>query len=273
MILEYLSYDFVIYALIAGMLVALCSSLLGVVLVLKRYSFIGDGLSHVAFGAMAIAAVLSVASDMIVTIPVTIVVAILLLKSGQNARVKGDAALAMLSVGAMALGYVLLNAFGASTNIAGDVCSSLFGSTSIITLKSSDVLICAIMSVVVISFFIYYYNTIFALSFDENFAKATGTNTELFNTFIAIISAVTIVIAMKLVGAILVSAIIVFPCMTSMNLFKSFKNVVICSACYAVVTALAGILLSMVFSTPVGATIVIVEAAVYLISLLLRKTR
>jgi len=271
MIFEYLSYSFVRYALISGVLVALCSSLLGVVLVLKRYSFIGDGLSHVAFGAMAISAVLSIQDDMLITLPVTVIVAVLLLKAGQNAKVKGDAALAMLSVGAMALGYFLLNVFGASTNIAGDVCSSLFGSTSIITLQSTDVLVCAIMSLVVILFFIYFYNTIFAVSFDENFAKATGVNTELFNTFIAIVAAVTIVIAMKLVGAILVSAIIVFPCMTSMNLFKSFKQVAICSAVYAVVTSLTGILLSMVWSTPVGATIVIVEAILYLVSLIIRR--
>ena len=271
MIFEYLSYDFVRYALISGILISLCSSLLGVVLVLKRYSFIGDGLSHVAFGAMAIAAVLSIGSDMLVTLPVTVIVAVILLRGGQNAKVKGDAALAMLSVGAMALGYFLLNLFGTSTNIAGDVCSSLFGSISIITLNSSDVMICAVMSIIVIVFFVYYYNTIFAVTFDENFAKATGTNTELFNTFIAVVSAVTIVIAMKLVGAILVSAIIVFPCMTAMNLCKSFKGVSAFSAGYAVITALSGIILSMVWSTPVGATIVVIQAVIYLVTLIIKK--
>ena len=268
MISEYLSYPFVRYALIAGVLIALCSSLLGVSLVLKRYSFIGDGLSHVAFGATAVAAVFSVQYDMIVVLPLTIACAVPLLKAGQNSKVKGDAALAMLSVGSMAIGYLLLNVFGTSANIAGDVCSTLFGSTSIITLDQSDVLVCVILSVIVIAVFLCCYNKIFAITFDENFAKATGISTNYYNTFIAIVTAVIIVMAMKLVGALLTSALIVFPALTSMNLFKSFKGVVISSAVFAVITSVIGILLSIVFSTPVGATIVVIELVLYLASLI-----
>lgn len=263
MILEYLSYPFVRYALLAGVLIALCSSLLGVTLVLKRYSFIGDGLSHTAFGATAIASVLSVSNEMWLVLPITVLCAVPLLKAGQSSRVKGDAALAMLSVGAMALGYLLLNVFGTSANIAGDVCSTLFGSTSILTLKESDVWICLAMSLVVILIFIFYYNKIFAVTFDESFARATGVKTELYSTMIAVITAVIIVLAMKLVGALLTSALIVFPALTAMSILKSFKKVIIFSACYAIISCALGMLLSMSFSTPVGATIVVTEGIIF----------
>lgn len=262
-IAEYMSYPFVRYALVAGVLVALCSSLLGVILVLKRYSFIGDGLSHVAFGAMAIAAVLSVSNEMIVIMPITILCAVILLKRGQNTGVNGDAALAMFSVGAMAVGYLLLNTFSTSANIAGDVCSTLFGSTSILTLERSDVVLCVVMSIVVIAVFVFLYNKIFAVTFDETFSKATGINTEFYNLLIALITAVIIVLAMSMVGALLTSALIVFPALSAMQAIKSFKGVIICSALISVIAALAGIIASILFSTPVGATIVVANIVIF----------
>ena len=263
MIAEYLSYPFVRYAFIAGILTALCSSLLGVTLVLKRYSFIGDGLSHVAFGAMAIAAVLSLKAELGVVLPVTVVSAVLLLRTGQNTRVKGDAALAMLSVGSMAAGYFLLNMFSASANVSGDVCSTLFGSTSILTLTSTDVWICVIMSALVIIAYVLFYNKIFAVTFDENFAKATGVNTSAYNLLIAVITAVIIVLAMNLVGALLTSALMIFPALSAMRVFHTFRQVVICSAVIAVVSSAAGVLISIILSSPVGATIVIGDLIVY----------
>ena len=263
MIAEYLSYPFVRYAFIAGILTALCSSLLGVTLVLKRYSFIGAGLSHVAFGAMAIAAVLSLKAELVVVLPVTVVSAVLLLRTGQNTRVKGDAALAMLSVGSMAAGYFLLNMFSASANVSGDVCSTLFGSTSILTLTSTDVWICVIMSALVIIAYVLFYNKIFAVTFDENFARATGVNTSLYNLLIAVITAVIIVLAMNLVGALLTSALMIFPALSAMRVFHTFRQVVICSAVIAVVSSAAGVLISIILSSPVGATIVIGDLIVY----------
>ena len=256
---EYLSYSFVQYALITGVLIALCSSLLGVTLVLKRYSFMGDGLSHVAFGAMAVAAVLNIVSEMVVVLPVTILCAILLLKTGQNTKIKGDAALAMVSVGAMAVGYLLLNLYSPSANVSGDVCSSLFGSTSILTLSGSDVGVCIVMSLIVLAVVVLFYNKIFALTFDETFAKATGVNTNLYNMIVAVVTAVIIVLAMNLVGALLTSALIIFPALSAMRVFRSFKSVIICSAVISVVCATLGIFISILVSTPVGATIVIVD--------------
>lgn len=270
---EYMSYPFVRYAFVAGVLISLCSSLLGVTLVLKRYSFIGDGLSHVAFGAIAIATVFSVNNNMLVVMPVTILCAILLLKSGQNAKIKGDAALAMISVGSMALGYLLLNQFSTSANISGDVCSTLFGSTSILTLTGSDVIVCVAMSVLVIAVFLLFYNKIFAVTFDENFAAATGINASLYNLFIAVITAVIIVLAMNLVGALLTSALIIFPALSAMRLFGTFRQVIICSAAVSVVSASSGIIISMLISSPVGATIVVVNLIIFgLFSLLGRVT-
>ena len=263
MIAEYLSYSFVRYALAAGVLTALCSSLLGVTLVLKRYSFIGDGLSHVAFGAMAIAAVLSVKTELIVVLPVTVLCAVLLLKTGANARIKGDAALAMLSVGSMACGYLLLNMFSASANVSGDVCSTLFGSTSILTLTSADVWVCVIMSVLVILTYVLFYNKIFAVTFDENFARGTGVNASAYNLLIAVITAVIIVLAMNLVGALLTSALMIFPALSAMRVFHTFRQVVICSAVIAVVSSALGIIISIIFSSPVGATIVVVDLLVF----------
>lgn len=252
----YFAYPFVRYALIVGVLISLCSSLLGVTLVLKRFSFIGDGLSHVAFGGMAIASVFKLTNDMPLTLIVTVICAVLLLKGGQNAKIKGDAAIAMISVGALAIGYLLLNIFSPSGNLSGDVCSTLFGSTSILTLTLTEVYLCAILSVIVVAVFILLYNRIFAVTFDEDFASATGTNANLYNLIIAIIIAVIIVLAMNLVGSLLISALVIFPALSAMRLFKSFKGVTVCSAILSVICSLIGIIAAIILGTPVGSTIV-----------------
>ena len=262
----YFQYPFVRYALIVGVLIALCSSLLGVTLVLKRFSFIGDGLSHVAFGAMAIASVLNITNNMPFILPVTVICAILLLRAGQNTRIKGDAAIAMISVGALAIGYLLMNLFSTSPNISGDVCSTLFGSTSILTLTKGEVWLCAILSIVVVAIFILFYNKIFAVTFDENFAKATGTRANAYNLLIAVVIAVIIVLAMNLVGSLLISALVIFPALSAMRLFKSFRSVTVSAAVMSVICATAGILTSILAGTPVGSTIVAVDIAVFLIS-------
>ncbi len=259
----YLQYPFVQYALIVGVLIALCSSLLGVTLVLKRFSFIGDGLSHVAFGAMAIAAVMNLTNEMLLIFPVTIICAVLLLRSGQNAKIKGDAAIAMISVGALAFGYLIMNVFSPSSNLSGDVCSTLFGSTSILTLDKKEVWLCVVLSIAVVIIFIMHYNKIFAVTFDEDFAKATGTKADSYNLLIAIVIAMIIVLAMNLVGALLISALVVFPSLSAMRLFRSFKMVTICSAVLSVICALAGIIISVLAGTPVGSTIVAVDAAAF----------
>lgn len=261
----YLSFPFVRYALIVGILVAICASLLGVTLVLKRFSFIGDGLSHTAFGAMAIASVLGLTNNILIVLPITIVCAILLLKTSQNKKIKGDALIAIISVSALAIGYLLLNVFNVSSNVSGDVCTTLFGSTAILTLSSLDVWLTIGIALFVILFFIFFYNKIFAVTFDENFAKASGTKTELFNIMIATVIAVVIVIAMKFVGSLLVSALIIFPALSSMRVFKSFKAVTICSAINSVVCAFLGMSISILAGTPVGATIIIADIVCFLI--------
>jgi len=260
----YLEFPFVRYAIIVGVLISLCSSLLGVTLVLKRYSYIGDGLSHVAFGALAVASIFKLTNNMLLILPVTIVVAILLLCTGKDTRIKGDAAVAMVSVGALAIGYLLMNVFSSSANISGDVCTTLFGSTSILTLKASDVYLCAGLSVAVLAVFVLFYNKIFAITFDEKFAQATGVNAALFNLLIAIIIAVIIVLAMNLVGALLVSALVVFPALSAMRVFKSFFTVTVAAATISVVCSLAGILVAILAGTPVGSTIVAMDIVAFL---------
>lgn len=261
----YMTYPFVRYALITGTLIALCSSLLGVTLVLKRFSFIGDGLSHVAFGAMAVAAILDIAKLNLFVLPVTVICAVLLLQSGQNAKIKGDAAVAMISVGSLAIGYLLMNIFSTSSNLSGDVCSTLFGSTSILTLEPYDVWLCIILSAVVIAAFVLMYNKLFAVTFDEQFAQATGVNAKLYNLIIAVVIAVIIVLAMNLVGSLLISALVIFPALSAMRVFKSFKAVTICSAVLSVACSVSGILISIVAGTPVGSTIVAVDIAVFFV--------
>ena len=270
-LMQYLQYPFVRYALIVGILIALCSSLLGVTLVLKRFSFIGDGLSHVAFGAVAIAAVLQLSNEMLLVLPVTVASAILLLRTGQNTRIRGDAAIAMISVGAMAFGYLILNIFSTSPNLSGDVCSTLFGSTSILTLSQRDVWLCVGLSAAVIVIFVLFYNKIFAVTFDEDFARAAGTRADRYNLLIATVIAVIIVLAMNLVGSLLISALVIFPALSAMRLFKSFFRVTVCSAILSVISALAGMVISILADTPVGSTIVAVDVVVFLICLLVGK--
>ena len=269
----YFAYPFVRYALIVGVLIALCSSLLGVTLVLKRFSFIGDGLSHVAFGAIAIAAVLNLSNQMILVFPVTILCAILLLRTGQNTKIKGDAAIAMISVGALAIGYLIMNLFSASSNVSGDVCSTLFGSTSILTLTQGEVWLCAILSLVVIAIFILFYNKIFAVTFDENFALSAGTNANAYNLLIAIVIAIIIVLAMNLVGSLLISALVIFPALSAMRVFQNFRAVTICSAILSVCCAFFGIILSILASTPVGSTIVAVNIVAFALFCAVGKLR
>ena len=258
--MHYLEYPFVRYAIIVGILIALCSSLLGVTLVLKRFSYIGDGLSHVAFGAMAIAGVLKVTNQTLIILPITVISAILILRAGQNTKIKGDATIAMISVGSLAFGYLLLNIFSTSSNLSGDVSVTLFGSTSILTLKSSDVLLCVVLSIIVVAIFIFLYNKIFAVTFDENFAMSAGTNVKLYNFLIAVMIAVIIVLAMNLVGSLLISALVIFPALSSMRVYNSFKSVTICSAILSVVCAVLGMAISILGNTPVGSTIVAVDA-------------
>lgn len=267
----YMAYPFVRYALIVGVLIALCSSLFGVTLVLKRFSFIGDGLSHVAFGGIAIASILNFTNDTAFVMIITVIVAILLLRTGQNTKLKGDVAIAMLSVGSLAIGYLLLNVFSTSSNISGDICSTLFGSTSILTLKKSEVRLCIIVSVLVIILFCMFYNRIFAVTFDEQFTKATGKNSELYNLIIAVITAIIIVLAMNLVGSLLITALLIFPALSAMQIMHSFKGVVIYSAVLSVIGALTGIIIAILFSTPVGSMIVAIDILIFLINYLIGK--
>ncbi|MCQ2543935.1 MAG: metal ABC transporter permease [Lachnospiraceae bacterium] len=273
MYVNYLSHSLVRNAIIVGVLIALCSSLLGTTIVLKRLSFIGDGLSHVAFGALAVAMCFSFTNNMLIVLPVTILVAIILMGSNDKSKVKGDAAIAVLSVGALAVGYLVLNLFPGknSGNVAGDVCSSLFGSTSILTLGGEDVWICIVLSLVVIMFFVVLYHRIFAVTFDENFAAATGIKSKLYRYLLAIIIAVVIVLSMQLVGSLLISALIVFPVLSAERIVRSFFSVVIASAIIGSLCAFAGIMLSILWSTPIGATVVCVNIIVFILCILLGK--
>ena len=259
----YFSYPFVRYAFVVAIVISLSASLLGVTLVLKRYSFIGDGLSHVAFGAMAIASVFKMINNNVIVLPLTILAAVFLLKSGKNSRVNGDAAIAIFSVGALAVGYLIMNVFGTSANVSGDVCSTLFGSTSLLTLTPEEVWFSVVLAVLVIGLFVFLYNKIFAVTFDEDFASATGMSTDTYNLVIAILIAVIIVMGMNLVGSLLISALVIFPALSAMRMFNNYRSVVICSAVIAVVCAVAGMLISILLSTPVGATIVTVDIVVF----------
>ncbi len=259
----YFQYDFVIYATITAVLVGLSASLLGVTLVLKRFSHIGDGLSHVAFGAMAVASVMKLADHTPLTMLITTVCAVIILHLGENAKIKGDATIAMLSVGALAVGYFIINMFGTSANVSGDVCSTLFGATSILTLTASDVLFCTIATVVVVVLFVICYNKIFAVTFDENFSKAINVKASGYNLLIAIMTAVIIVMAMNLVGSLLITALLIFPAVSAMRVFKSYLSVTICAVAIGVVCALVGVILSILISAPVGSTIVLVDIVAF----------
>ena len=274
LLIRYFSYPFVRYAFIAGVLISLCAGLLGVVLVLKRYSMIGDGLSHVAFGAMAVAAVLGFA-PMTLALPVTVAVAVLLLLAGEKQLIKGDSAIAMLSAGSLAVGYLLLNLFPSSDtgSLSGDVCASLFGSTSMMTLQGSDVWLCVGLSAAVIAFFAIFYHKIFAVTFDEGFATSSGVRVRAYNFLIAAISGIVIVLAMKLVGALLISSLIIFPALSAMRLFRSFRSVILCSAVISVAGSLTGLLLALLLSTPTGASVAVVHIVIFAIFSILGKLR
>lgn len=260
---EFLSYPFVRYALLAGILVALCSSLFGVTLVLKRFSFIGDGLSHVAFGAMAVATILNISGNMYFVLPVTVLCAVLILRRGESSALNGDAMIAMLSVGALAVGYLMMNIFSTSSNLSGDVCSALFGSSLILTLSVGEVVVSSALSLVVVAFFLGFYRHIFAITFDEEFSRACGVNVEKYNLIIAVMIAVIIVLAMNLVGSLLISALIVFPSLSAMCVVDNYRNVIIVSSLISVITTALGIICAILFSTPVGATVVAIEIIFY----------
>ena len=261
LIIYFTLFPFVRYAMIVGVLIALCSSLLGVTLVLKRFSFIGDGLAHVAFGTMAIAVAINLTNNFLLVLPVTVICAVLLLRTGQNTKIKGDAAIAMISVGTLAIGYLIMNLFSKSSNLSGDVCATLFGSTKILTLTKTEVWFCAALSVLVIAVFLSFYHKIFAVTFDEDFSTATGIRAKTYNLILAVVIAIVIVLAMNLAGALLISALVIFPALSAMRVFKSFKAVTVCSVIVSVACAALGILISIVAGTPVGSTIVAVDIA------------
>ena len=267
----YFSYSFVRYAAIVGILISVCAGLLGVTLVLKRYSMIGDGLSHVAFGAMAIAAVAGFA-PMAVALPVTVAAAVLLLMAGEKGLIKGDAAIAMLSAGSLAVGYLLLNMFPASDTgtLSGDVCASLFGSSAMMTLTAADVWLCVGLCAAVLLFFILFYHRVFAVTFDPAFASASGVRTRTYTLVIAVVTGVVVVLAMKLVGALLISALVIFPSLSAMRLFRSFRSVTVCSVVLSVAGSALGLLISLLFSTPTGASIVAVHIVIFGVFSLLR---
>ena len=269
----YFQYPFVRYAMIVGLLIAVCASLLGVTLVLKRFSFIGDGLSHIAFGAMSIAAVTGITNNMYIVLPVTVITAILLLQTGQKSKIQGDALVAMLSVGALAIGYLLMNKFSASANVSGDVCGSLFGSTSILTLTPNKVILCVILSTIILISFVLLYNKIFSVTFDENFAKSTGINTDFYNFVIAVIIAVIVTLAMNLVGSLLISALVIFPALSAMRITKTFKSATVISAIIALICTFFGIIISILAQTPIGATIVIADIITFLICCIIGKIK
>lgn len=268
----YAGFPFVRSAALVAVLISLCSALLGVVLVLRHYSYIGDGLSHVAFGALAAASVMKLANKNALTLPVTVICAVLMLRKGGRSR-GGDSSVALLSVGSLAVGYLLMNRFPTSSNTSGDVCTTLFGSTSILTLTTADVILCAVLSAVCVALFVYLYNRIVGVTFDESFAEASGTNVRLINLITAVLIAVIVVLAMNLVGSLLISALVVFPAMTAMRLFGGFRQVVICSACTAVICAVIGLGVSIVSGTPVGSTIVAADIAAYAVSFVVSKIR
>ena len=267
----YFSYPFVWYALAVGVLIALCSALFGVVLVLKRFSFIGDGLSHIAFGAMAVAAVVGITDNMLIVLPVTVIAAVLLLRTGQNTRIKGDAAIAMVSVGALALGYLLMSVFSPSVNVAGDVCGTLFGSSAILSLGMTEVVVCGVLSLLVVGAFLCFYRKIFAVTFDEDFARATGVRASMYNLLIAVVIAVVIVLAMNLVGSLLISALVIVPALSAMRICRSFRSVVTAAACLSVACAALGIVAAILWPIPVGPSVVAADIAAFVLCYALGK--
>ncbi len=256
---EIFSYAFISRAVIVGILVSLCAALLGVSLVLKRYSMIGDGLSHVGFGALAVAMAMNM-SPLHVSIPVVVIAAFMLLRISENSKIRGDAAIALISTGSLAIGVIVVSI---STGMNTDVCNYMFG--SILAMSSSDVKLSIALSVVVLILFIVFYNKIFAVTFDETFAKATGTDTNIYNMLIAFLTAITIVLGMRMMGTLLISSLIIFPALTSMRVCKRFKTVIISSATVSVICFFLGIVISYIYATPAGASIVAVNIAAFMI--------
>ena len=261
---EYFQYEFVRNALIITVLIALCAALIGVVLVLRRFSLIGDGLSHVAFGAAAVAATFGVL-DTGLTLPATVLAAILILRSGQNRRIMGDAIIAMLSAGALAVGYLILDGGGGASNLGGDVCTALFGSSAILSIDAKEIAVTAAVAAVLIALTAIFYQRLFSMTFDERFARATGTRADAYNLAIAVITAIVIVLGMKLAGALLMSALIVFPAMGAMRICRSFRATLIASTVIGVIAAVFGVLLSILLETPVGATVAATDILAYAI--------
>lgn len=258
-LIEMFSYTFLIRAFIVGLLVSLCAALLGVSLVLKRYSMIGDGLSHVGFGALAVATALNMA-PLTISIPIVVLAAFLLLRISENSKIKGDAAIALISTGALAIGVVVISM---TTGMNTDVCNYMFG--SILAMKKYDVNLSIALSVVVLVLFILFYNKIFAVTFDETFAQATGTKTDIYNMLIAFLTAITIVLGMRMMGALLISSLIIFPALTSMRVCKKFRTVTICSAIVSVICFFIGVVGSYLYATPTGASVVIVNIVAFLL--------
>lgn len=259
------SYSFIMRAVIVGVLVSLCSSVLGVSLVLKRYSMIGDGLSHVSFGALAIAAALN-AAPLAVSVPIVIIAAFFLLRLSQNSFLGGDAAIAVFSSSALAVGIVITSM---TSGINADVCNYMFG--SILAMSKSDVFISVILSIVVLALYLLFYNRIFAITFDENFSRATGSRTDLYNMAVAVLTAITIVLGMRIMGALLISSLIIFPALSAMRICRYFKGVIICSGLIGVLCFFVGIIISYMLEVPVGASVVLVNLAVFLILTVFKK--
>lgn len=267
-LLYYLSFPFVRYALIAGVAVSLCAGLLGVTLVLKRYSMMGDGMSHVAFGAMAIAAVMGWA-PLAVALPVTVIASVLLLWAGERGRLRGDASIAVLSCGALAIGYLALS-LSPSANNGNFSEDALFGSSSMLTLTAGEVWLCVGLAAAVIIFFLLCFQRIFSVTFDERFATVCGVRVSLYNVMLAVVCGVVIVLAMKMVGALLVSALIIFPALSAMRIFKSFRAVTLCAGVLSVLGSVTGLIVSILLETPTGATVVAVHLILFGLSSLVR---
>ena len=258
-ILEMLSYPFLVRALVVGVLVSLCASLLGVSLVLKRYSMIGDGLSHVGFGALAIATALNLA-PLAVAVPVVVVAAFLLLRLSQNGKLKGDAAIALLSSSALAIGVMTVSM---TSGMNTDVNNYMFG--SILSLSLADLRLSLILSAAVLALFVLCYPRIFAVTFDESFSRATGVKVGAYHSLLALLTALTVVLGMRMMGAMLISSLIIFPALSAMRIFKSFRAVVVCAGALSVVCFCAGLIASYLLSTPVGASVVLCNLLVFLL--------
>lgn len=256
---EMFSYPFLVRAVIVGLLVSICASLLGISLVLKRYSMIGDGLSHVGFGALAIATAIN-AAPLTVAIPVVVLAAFLLLNISENSKIKGDAAIALISTSALAIGVITVSM---TTGLTTDVCNYMFG--SILAMSKNDVQLSIALSIIVFCLFIVFYNKIFAVTFDETFAKATGIKVNLYNMLIAFLTAITIVLGMRLMGALLISSLIIFPALTSMQVCKKFKTVIISSAIISIICYFCGVVMSYIYATPTGASVVVVNIFMFAI--------